>query len=183
MVRTLQTTRVNTSYAPQPRQIPVYPVVVEDAPANLPPVRVENVINLEDSSESSCRPPPRWPSPWPSQLGHRRQHRRHQPFKHLHLEATTPTTPETAMTRMTTTKTMEKTDTTTRKLTTPSRTTSWGLVLLSNIIHQCSRQGTSLTCCRMLCMRWEPTSDPHMRPGECASLLRLATTSLAFMSG
>jgi hypothetical protein len=49
MVRTLQTTRVNTSYAPQRLQIPVYPVVVEEVPANLPPVQVENVINLEDS--------------------------------------------------------------------------------------------------------------------------------------
>ncbi len=161
MVRTLQTTRVNTSYAPQPRQIPVYPVVVEEAPANLPPVRVENVINLEDSSEEQL------PTPTPlaeslafaagsstsasSELGHRRQHRRHQPSKHLHLEATTPTTSEMAMTRMTTTKTMEKTDTSTRKLTTPSRTTSWGLVQLSNITHQCSRQGTSPTCCKQCC--------------------------------
>jgi hypothetical protein len=51
MVRTLQTTRINTSYAPQPRQIPVYPVVVEEVPADLPPIRVENVVNLEDNSE------------------------------------------------------------------------------------------------------------------------------------
>jgi hypothetical protein len=57
MVHTLQTTRVNTSYAPQPRQIPVYPVVVEEVPANLPPVRVENVINLEDSSEEQLPTP------------------------------------------------------------------------------------------------------------------------------
>jgi hypothetical protein len=57
MVRTLQTTRINTSYAPQPRQVPVYPVVVEEVPANLPPVRVENVINLEDSSEEQLPTP------------------------------------------------------------------------------------------------------------------------------
>jgi hypothetical protein len=57
MVRTLQTTRVNTSYAPQPRQIPVYPVVVEEVLADLPPVRVENVINLEDSSEEQLPTP------------------------------------------------------------------------------------------------------------------------------
>jgi hypothetical protein len=43
--------------------------------------------------------------------------------------------------------------------------------------------GHFLTCCRMFCMRWEPTSDPCMRQGECTILLRLATTSLAFMSG
>jgi hypothetical protein len=57
MVRTLQTTRINTSYAPQPRQIPVYPVVVEEVPTDLPPIRVENVVNLEDSSEEQMSTP------------------------------------------------------------------------------------------------------------------------------
>jgi hypothetical protein len=57
MVRTLQTTRINTSYAPQPRQIPVYPVVVEEVLADLPPIRVENVVNLEDSSEEQLPTP------------------------------------------------------------------------------------------------------------------------------
>jgi hypothetical protein len=57
MVRTLQTTRINTSYAPQPRQIPVYPVVVEEIPADLPPIRVENVVNLEDNSEEQLPTP------------------------------------------------------------------------------------------------------------------------------
>jgi hypothetical protein len=32
-------------------------------------------------------------------------------------------------------------------------------------------------------MRWEPTSDPCMRQGEFPSPLRLATTSLTFISG
>jgi hypothetical protein len=57
MVRTLETTRINTSYAPQPRQIPVYPVVVEEVPADLPPIRVENVVILEDSSEEQLPNP------------------------------------------------------------------------------------------------------------------------------
>jgi hypothetical protein len=57
MVLTLQTTRINTSYAPQPRQIPVYPVVVEEVPADLPPIQVENVVNLEDSSEEQLPTP------------------------------------------------------------------------------------------------------------------------------
>jgi hypothetical protein len=57
MVRTLQTTRINTSYAPQPRQIPVYPVVVEEVPVDLPPIRVENVVNLEDNSEEQLPTP------------------------------------------------------------------------------------------------------------------------------
>jgi hypothetical protein len=57
MVRTLQTTRINTNYAPQPRQIPVYPMVVEEVPVDLPPIRVENVVNLEDSSEEQLPTP------------------------------------------------------------------------------------------------------------------------------
>jgi hypothetical protein len=57
MVRTLQTTRVNTSYAPQPRQIPVYPVVVDEVPVDLPHIQVENVVILEDSSEEQLPTP------------------------------------------------------------------------------------------------------------------------------
>jgi hypothetical protein len=70
-----------------------------------------------------------------------------------------------------------------KKPTVNNRTTSWGYGLSPNIIHQCSRWGTSLTCCKMFCMRWEPTFDPCMRPEECASPLVLATTSLTLMSG
>jgi hypothetical protein len=51
MVRTLQTTRVNTNYAPPPRQVPVYPVVVEEIHVDLPHILVEHGIILEDSSE------------------------------------------------------------------------------------------------------------------------------------
>jgi hypothetical protein len=57
MVRTLQTTRINTNYAPPLRQIPVYPVVVEEVPVDLPHIRVENVVNLEDSSEEQLSMP------------------------------------------------------------------------------------------------------------------------------
>jgi hypothetical protein len=57
MVRTLQTTRVNTNYAPPPRQIPVYPVVVEEVPVDLPHIRVENGVILEDSSEEQLPTP------------------------------------------------------------------------------------------------------------------------------
>jgi hypothetical protein len=39
------------------------------------------------------------------------------------------------------------------------------------------------TCCKTCCTCWEPMSDPCTRQGECASLPRLATTSLAFTSG
>jgi hypothetical protein len=51
MVCTIQTTRINTNYIPPPRQVPVYPVVVEEIPVDLPRIRVENGVILEDSSE------------------------------------------------------------------------------------------------------------------------------------
>jgi hypothetical protein len=51
MVRTIQTTRINTNYIPPLRQVPVYPVVVEKIPMDLPRIRVENEVILEDSSE------------------------------------------------------------------------------------------------------------------------------------
>jgi hypothetical protein len=51
MVRTIQTTRTNTNYIPPPRQVPVYPVVVEEIPVDLPHIRVENGVILEDSSK------------------------------------------------------------------------------------------------------------------------------------
>jgi hypothetical protein len=51
MVRTIQTTRINTNFIPLPRQVPVYPVVVEEIPVDLPRIRVEHGVILEDSSE------------------------------------------------------------------------------------------------------------------------------------
>jgi hypothetical protein len=47
----IQTTRINTNYIPPPRQVLVYPVVVEENPVDLPRIRVENEVILEDSSE------------------------------------------------------------------------------------------------------------------------------------
>jgi ribosomal protein L12E/L44/L45/RPP1/RPP2 len=51
MVRSIQTTHVNTNYIPPPRRAPVYPVVVEKVHVNLHHLRVENGVILEDSSE------------------------------------------------------------------------------------------------------------------------------------
>jgi hypothetical protein len=50
MVRTIQTTRVNTNYIPLPRQAPVYLVVVKEIPVDLPHLRVGDEVVLEDSS-------------------------------------------------------------------------------------------------------------------------------------
>jgi hypothetical protein len=57
MVCTLQTTRVNTNYAPPPRQVPVYPVVVEEVLVDLPCIRVEHGVILEDSLEEPLPTP------------------------------------------------------------------------------------------------------------------------------
>jgi hypothetical protein len=89
----------------------------------------------------------------------------------------------TTLVTMMKTKKKRRRRTSTKKPMVNSRTTSWGYGMSPNIIHQCSRRGTFLTCCRMFCMRWEPMFDPCMRQGECTSPLGLATTSLAFMSG
>jgi hypothetical protein len=51
MVRTIQTTRINTNFIPLSRQVPVYPVVVEEIPVDLPRIRVENGVILEDISK------------------------------------------------------------------------------------------------------------------------------------
>jgi hypothetical protein len=51
MVRTIQTTRINTNYIPPAWQVPVYPVVVKEILVNLPHIRVVNRVILEDSSE------------------------------------------------------------------------------------------------------------------------------------
>jgi hypothetical protein len=42
---------MNTNFIPPPRQVPVYPVVVEEIHVDLPHIRVENRVILEDSSE------------------------------------------------------------------------------------------------------------------------------------
>jgi hypothetical protein len=51
MVHTIQTTLTNTNNIPPLWQVRVYPVVVEEIPVNLPRIRVENGVILEDSSE------------------------------------------------------------------------------------------------------------------------------------
>jgi hypothetical protein len=51
MVRTIQTTRVNTKHIPPPWQAPFYPVVVEEIPVELHHVQVRNGVILEDSFE------------------------------------------------------------------------------------------------------------------------------------
>jgi hypothetical protein len=180
MVRTIQTTWINTNYIPPPRKVPIYPVVVKEILVDLPRICVENRVILEDSSEEFLP----MPTPLAESLAFSAGSSASAPpvpaVQAPALEATTRTT---LVTMMKTTKKKKMRKTSTMKPTKNSMTTTWGYGLSQNIIPQCSRQGTSLTCCRMFCTRWEPTSDPCMRQGECTSLLGLATTSLAFMSG
>jgi ribosomal protein L12E/L44/L45/RPP1/RPP2 len=51
MVRTIQTTRVNTNYIPPPRQTSVYPMLVEEVPVDLHQLCVENGVILQDNLE------------------------------------------------------------------------------------------------------------------------------------
>jgi hypothetical protein len=51
MVRTIEITRTNTNYIPPPRQVPVYLVVVKEILVDIPRIRVENRVILEDISE------------------------------------------------------------------------------------------------------------------------------------
>jgi hypothetical protein len=88
MVRTLQTTRVNTNYAPLPRQVPVYPVVVEEIPVDLPRIRVEHGIILEDSSEELL-PTSTLLAESLAFAARSSTSAPHQQFKLLHPEATT----------------------------------------------------------------------------------------------
>jgi hypothetical protein len=57
MVRTLQTTRVNTNRIPPPQQAPFYPVVVEEVPMELHHLHVRNGVILEDNSEEILATP------------------------------------------------------------------------------------------------------------------------------
>jgi hypothetical protein len=57
MVRSIQTTHVNTNYIPPPRRAPVYPVVVEKVHVDLHHLHVENGVILEDSSEEILATP------------------------------------------------------------------------------------------------------------------------------
>jgi hypothetical protein len=156
----------------------VYPVVVKEIPVDLPRIRVEKRVILKDSSEEFLPTP----TPLAESLAFVARSSSSAPpapaVQALLPEATTRATLVTTMK-----KKKRRRTTSTKKPTMNSRTTTWGYGMSLNIIHQCSRQGTSLTYCRMFCMHWEPTSDPCMRPGECANPLRLATRSLAFMSG
>jgi hypothetical protein len=57
MLRTLQTTYVNTNHIPPPRQAPFYPVVVEEVHVELHHLQVRNGVILEDSSEEILATP------------------------------------------------------------------------------------------------------------------------------
>jgi hypothetical protein len=127
MVHTLQTTRVNTNYTPPPRQVPVYPLVVEEILVDLPRIRVEHGVILEDSSEELL--------PTPTSLAESlafaaRSSTSAPPALAIQAPAPGGDDPDDSgtMMKMTTTKKMTR-RTSTKRPTMFSRTTSWGLGL------------------------------------------------------
>jgi hypothetical protein len=136
MVRTLQTTRVNTNYAPPPWQVHVYPVVVEEVPVDLPRIRVEHGVILEDSLEELL--------PTPTPLAESLAFADRSSTLALPASAVQAPAPggddqndSRMMMKMMTTRMTRKTSM--RRPMMLSRTTSWGLGLSLNITHQCSR--------------------------------------------
>jgi hypothetical protein len=137
MVHTLQTTRVNTNYTPPPWQVPVYPLVVEEIPVDLPCIRVEHGVILEDSSEELL--------PMPTSLAlslafAARSSTSAPPAPTIQAPTLGVDDPDDSGTtmKMTTMKKMTR-RTSTKRPTMFSKTTSWGLGLSPNITHQCSR--------------------------------------------
>jgi hypothetical protein len=124
MVRTLQTTRVNTNYVPSPRQVPAYPMVVEEIHVDLTRIRVEHGVILEDSLEELLPTP----TPLAESLAFAAGSSASAPpapvVQALLPEATTRTILGMMM-KMTRMKKMTR-RTSTKKPTVFSRTTSWG---------------------------------------------------------
>jgi hypothetical protein len=180
MVCTLQTTRVNTNYAPPPRQVHVNPVVVEEILLDLPLIRVEHGVILEDHSEELLLTP----TPLAESLAFAARSSTSAPPAPA-VQAPAPGGDDLDDSGDDDEDDDDEDDeeNVNEEANDAQQDYFMGLGLSPNITHQCSRQGTSPTCCKPCCMRWEPTSDPCTRQGECASLPGFATTSLASTLG
>jgi hypothetical protein len=180
MFRTLQTTRVNTNYAPPPWQAPVYPVVVEEVPVDLPRIRVEHGVILEDSSEELLP----MPTPLAESLTFAaRSSTSASPAPAVQAPAPGGDDPDDSWDDDEDDDDEDEEDNNNEEANDAQQEYFMGFGPVTEITQQCSRRGTSPTCCKTCCIRWDPTSDPCTRQGECASLLGLATTSLASTSG
>jgi hypothetical protein len=181
MDHTLQTTRVNTNYAPPPRQVPVYPVVVEEILVDLPRIRVEHGVILEDSPEELL--------PTPTLL-----------VESLAFVARSSTSAPPAPAVQAPAPGGDDTDDSgdddehdddeeddeenvNKEANDVQQDYFMGFGHVTEHYTSMFEKGTSPTFCKTCYMRWEPTSDPYTRQGECVSLSGLATTSLAFTSG
>jgi hypothetical protein len=181
MIRTLQTTRVNTNYAPPPRQVPVYPVVVEEVSVDLPRIRVEHGVILEDSLEELLPTP----TPLAESLAFvARSSTSALPAPAVQAPAPGGDDPDDSRDDDEDDDDKEDDeDNVNEEANDTQQDYFMGFGPVTEYTHQCSRQGTSPTCCKKCCMCWEPTSDPCTRQGKCASVPGLATTSLASTSG
>ena len=179
MVRTIQTTRFNTNFIPPPRQVPVYPVVVEEIPVDLPCIRVERGVILEDSSEELLP----MPTPLAESLAFAARSSTSAPPTPV-VQAPAPggdDPDDSGDDDEDDDEEEEDEENSNEEANEEQRDHYVGLWPVTE--HYTSMFETGHFPNLMFCMCWEPMSDPCMRPGECANPLGLATTSLAFMSG
>jgi hypothetical protein len=152
MVRTLQTTRVNTSYAPPPRQIPVYLVVVEEVLVDLSRIGVEHGVILEDSSEELLPTP----TPLAESLAFAARSSTSAPPAPA-VQAPAPRGDDLDNSRDNDDEDDNNSEDEEEQVNEEANYAQqdyfMGFGLASNITHQCSRWGTSPTCCKMCCTR------------------------------
>jgi hypothetical protein len=148
MVRTIQTTHVNTNYISLPRLAHVYPVVVEEVLVDLHHLRVENGVILEDSSEEILVTPTLLSESLAFAAGASSSA---PPAPAVQAPAPGGNNPDDLV--MVEMMKKKKRKSTTKKPTMSRKTTLLGYGLSLSITLQCSRWDTSLTCCRMFCIR------------------------------
>jgi hypothetical protein len=137
MVRTIQTTRMNTNYIPPPRKVPVYPVVVEEIPVDLSHIWVENGVILEDISEEFLPTPTSLAESLAFTAGSSASA---PPAPAVQAPAPGGDDPDDSSDDDKTTRKKKKMrKTSMRKPTKNSRTTTWDYGLSLNITPQCSR--------------------------------------------
>jgi hypothetical protein len=170
MLRTLQTTYVNTNHIPPPRQAPFYPVVVEEVHVELHHLQVRNGVILEDSSEEILATPTPLSESHAFVVGASSSA---PPIPVAQAPAPGGDVPDDSGDD----DEEEENNDNMRMSTMNKKTTSLDCGLSRNITLQCSRRDTFQTCCKMCYMRWEPMFDLYMTQGECLYLLGLITTS------
>jgi hypothetical protein len=176
MVCTIQTTQTNTNYIPPPRQFPVYPVVVEEIPVDLPRIRVENGAILEDSSEEFLPTP----TPLAESLAFAVGSSASAPPA-LVVQAPAPGGDDPDDNEDDDEE--EEGDNINEEANDERQDHYMGLWPITEHYTSMFEIGHFHNLLQDVMHALETYVGPCMRQGECTSLLGLATTSLAFMSG